>query len=581
MNINQGISQDYDPLAQFRQVGSEQKKEEDPLDEFRKVGSSKDIEQEDEESSFGQNVKDAGKQFLKNTISSLVGGLGEAAQLANSAGREKLEEDVKQKFKEDQNYEPSIAETYGLGDDFIAANFPNKENVKHAIEFLGGPGEPKNKGGRYGKRIGDLYGSGGNILPAIVGGVAGQTAEEAGGDPLTVAAAEIVAMLATPSKGVIKGGLEAAKANAQKEIDTLRKLGYADKEIGLALNRASKGKKWNIRGFKSENTEKAFENFAEKSDRLVNDILVQEIPGIGKGIDYVHEVASDAYGILADKAKNIPIKNSKPFKDSINNVVDQLKNNLGVSDETNAFIKRLNKAKIAADKNPTAENYMNFYKELGKAGKWIDRSQKDRLLTQVRNGIKDSFKGSGKEGVEFAEEFEKVNKGIQKAYKAEEINDLLAKVTGQEGINYKGMSKIFDKKDNIKLFEEVLGTDQTRNLQQIAKVGKEVKDFDKAWKATSLLGTKVSNALTVGYYLFKNAYSPETFMTVVGAKIGEAAARKLVEKSLTDPKFQNLMIRGMHALKVQSPKAMGAVINQMNDYLEKEDEDIDLNQAID
>ncbi len=59
--------------------------------------------------------------------------------------------------------------------------------------------------------------------------------------------------------------------------------------------------------------------------------------------------------------------------------------------------------------------------------------------------------------------------------------------------------------------------------------------------------------------------------------MGAAAVRKLAEKSLTDPKFQNLLIRGLHAIKKGSPSLMKSAEKSMEKYLEDEGIEIKLN----
>ncbi len=211
-------------------------------------------------------------------------------------------------------------------------------------------------------------------------------------------------------------------------------------------------------------------------------------------------------------------------------------------------------------------------------GNWLGRSQKDRLISQVKEGIKDTFRSEGKAGKELATKFEKVNAGIQKAYLAEDLHGIIQKATTQDGIDYKKLYKAFDNPQNVKLAEDVLGATQANNLRTIAKTGKEIKDFDKAWKTANnfRLGTAVDiGRATVGtYYLYQQDW--EGLAKVLSTKAGTGAIKKLAEKSLTDPKFQNLMIKGLHAIKNGSPQSMKSADEGMKKYLEEEGIDINL-----
>lgn len=523
--------------------------------------------------------KDIGKQFGKETLIGIGGTWGDLAELAggNKFAEERNKKDFESLGKLEQGQPVSFSELEGLSEDTeVPKDFrlPTSEQLRGANEAIGGPGEPETPQGKYAARAGRLYGSGAafgqiNPLPAGAAGIAGQGVEDLGGGPLLQTAAEIATLLLTQGKSG-KNLVESTKKEVQDKINKLRQLGYTEEDITLAINSASKGKVGGISASKGSQTEQAFKDFAEHSDQVVSDILTSEIPGIEKGIQNVHKMASDAYGQVANEAANLTITNSKPFLDAAKKVVDQLKNNLGNSAEAQSFINRISEAAIQSTQYPSAESFMNFYKELNSMGKWIGRSQRDRLINQVKEGIKDTFRSEGKAGKKLADKFEEVNVGIRKAYRAEEVHDLIQKVTTQDGIDYNKLNKLFDKPDNVHLFDEVLGKTQSQNLNFIAKTGKEIKDFDKAWKVVnpsdkSMLGL---------YYLFKGDLG--SLGTLAGTKVGLNGIKKLAEKSLTDPKFQNLMIKGLHAIKTASPKSFSSVKESMKKYLEEQGIDIDL-----
>ncbi len=452
---------------------------------------------------------------------------------------------------------------------------PTSDSLRALNERIGGPGEAETEQGRYAGRVGKNYGSQVafgqvNPLPAVASGLAGQLAEENGAGPLLQAGVEIATILAGGKSGKKLGDL--GKKQVKDEINRLRQLGYADEEITLAINRASKGKAGGVSASKGAKTENAFEQFTEKSNQLVSDILTQEIPGIDLGIKHVHQMASDAYGQVAKEASKLTIRNPTPFINSATGVVRELRKNLGKNPAAEPFLNRLHEAVIASTKSPSAENYMNFYKELNGLGSWMGRSQKDRLLTQVKNGIKDSFRSEGPIGRKFAEKFEKVNEGVSRAYDASEVHEMIQKATTQDGIDFNKLNKLYDKSDNVDLIEKTLGSRQSDNLHKIAKTGKEIKDFDKAWKAsTAFSGNLVSDTLKSGsmmYLLYHGDY--KTAGAVLGTKAASAGAKKLAEKSLTDPKFQNLWLRGLHAIKNESPKLFRSANQDMKKYLDDE-----------
>lgn len=543
--------------------------------------------------SWDEETSDYAKQFAKETLIGFGGTYGDLAELVGiptgpteATNQKNSREFDALKRMEEPGYQPSLSdiETISSGDSVEPSltGLPTSQNFRDLGEQLGAPGDPETIGGKAGARTGKLYGSGVafgqvNPIPAVLAGGAGQAVEEGGGGPLLQAAAEIVTLLATQGRGQVAG---AGKKAAQQKIEELRKLGYADEEITLAINAAHKSQKA-AKASKGASTEKAFDNFANKSEQLVSDILVAEIPGIEKGTQYVHEMASQAYGQVAKDASKIIISDSRPFLDASKRVVDKLRNTLGKNPEAEAFIKRISEAAIDSTQYPSAEKMINFYKELNGMGKWLGRSQKDALISEVKQGIKETFKKQGKEGKELAEKFEKVNAGIKKAYDAEDLHNLLLKAATDEGINFTKMSKLFDKAENVELMETVLGQQQTSNLRNIAKTGKEVKDFDKTWtKLASALSASKYDVVRGGaaaYFLSQGDY--EGLIKVAATKLGTAGARaisrKLNEQMLTNPKLQNMTIKLLHSLKTNSPQGFKTAVDGINKYLKDEGLDID------
>ncbi len=536
------------------------------------------------EASYAKIFGDVAKQFTKNALIGAGGTYGDLAELIGGQQSPGAEQRSGQEFETQETNRqlgkaPSFADLYSQSEsDELGpgpGTLPTTQGLEKVSEALGGPGEPETHAGKYAARAGKLYGSGvafGQVNPvgAVAAGVAGQAAEDAGADPLLQTAVEIASLVFSPGQAHRKLA-GSAKKEVQAKVEKLRQLGYTEEDITLAINNASKGKAGPVKASKGAKTEQAFEDFADHSDQMVSDILTSEIPGIEHGTQRVHQMASDAYGQVAQEARNLVIKDSTPFINSATNVVRELRRNLGRNPEAESFLGRLHDAVISSTQNPTAENFMNFYKELNSMGKWMGRSQKDRLISQVKDGIKDTFRNEGPQGRELARKFEEANTGIRKAYQAEEVHDLLMKAATQDGNDYKKMHKLFDNADNVHLFEEVLGPRQASNLQLIAKTGKEVKDFDKAWKAASGL----SPSKAVGLYKF---WSGE-FAGLAGAAgaIGTATgAKRLAEEFLTNPKFQNLYVKGLHSLKNESPRAFRSANENMKKYLIEQGIEIDL-----
>lgn len=549
------------------------------FDLYEPVETKKDQKEDVEEgNSYGEIAKDVAQQGVKElaigtlgTYGDLIGlsGIKTDEQTPGAVARNNAEFDTLEKFQQ-PDYQPSFSDLYSLSDDDIAPNFsglPTSESLRSLNDSLGGPGEAKTIAGRYAGRSANIAGSGAafgfpGVVSSTLAGAAGQTVEELGGGVLGQSAAEIAALVLSPKKGA-QNAVSSVKKTVQSKINELRKVGYTDEQITLAINEASRGSVLGVRASKTAKTEKAFENFAEHSDELISNILSSEVKGFEKGTKQIKDLAFEAYGEVAERSKNIKIKNREPFVNAVNDVGLEIMDNLATKPEAAAFIKMLEEALETTKRDPTASAFINFYKDLNAAGSWIPPKTKDRWITKIKNGIKRTFESGGKEGQELTKDFETVNKGVVKAYKAVDVHDLIQKATTQEGKNFSKIHKIFDKPENVKLFEDVLGATQTNNLRQISKVGKEVKDFDKAWKAVSSSG--VDPALRTGsiYYMLMAG----DWAKLAAVKGAELSAKRLAEKSLTDPQFQNLLIKGLHSLKSGSAKSFRSVHNEVQEYL--------------
>lgn len=607
MNSNVDDNEDLDPFARYRpgfEVSDSFPDEElDDLDEYasyRPQGEEevKEVKKPKKKTILSEeikSIKEIPQQLAKRTLIGAGGTYGDLGELLKPEGFDEAEEekyykesDILDKLQQ-PGYVPSIAELETLSDDSIVPKRftpPRTKDLEKLNEKIGGPGEPETLAGKTASRIGTTFGAGlatgqVNPLPAIAAGVAGQTAEEFGGGPLTQAAAEIGALLLTQGRGLnfkkIGDVFEHATPEIKSKINELRKLGYSDKEITLAINSANpKSIAKSKKASKGASTAEAFEDFAEHSDQLVSDILTSSVEGLEHGTEYVHKLANQAYGKVVEEATKVVIKDPNPAIKSMISAVKKARNNLVETDEAKKIFELMSEAAETLHKQPTADKMIEFYKLLNKKGNWTDPKLQEHLLTEVKEGIKASFKSEGKAGAKLAEDFERVNAGIQKAYKAEKAHDIIQKAYSEsEGFNFKKLLKQFDNPDNVTAISEVVGPEATKNLRLIARTGADVKNFDKGWKGANAFRPSAYDAIRVGgaaYEFWQGDYVKAA--AFIASKGAPKVVQKLREKSLTDPKFQNLFIRGLHAIKTSSPQAMKSATEAMNKYFKDEDIDI-------
>jgi hypothetical protein len=562
-----------------------------------------DTFQEPEESvreRIRRGYKDVAQQSAVGGASGLLGSYGNIAQLIGVNPEEGyinpgekaqygLEADILEKMKQ-PGYKPSISDIYALSDEDITPRFsrlPTSSTISQTIEELGGPGEATTPEGRIARRSSEIYGGGlsmgvGGIVPALVGGTAGEAAQSLGAGPVGQTVAEIIGILASQGRNA-GSALTSRIPEVESRIQSLRKLGYSDRDILQAVN-AQKATSNRVKSAKATSaSEKGFNEALAKSEGLFEETLERLFPGIEKGTEHLHQVASDAYGQVARDAKNVRISNPARFQKTIDNVQQRLQNTLGNNPEAQPFLKRLEEASIAASARPNADTYINFYKELNKLGKWMNPKEKEILITHVKNGIKSSFRNSGPEGKYISEQFERVNKGIQRAYQAEDVMDLLNRGMTQEGRDWKKTLKLFDKQTTWDTLETGLGKQQAKNIHQIAKVGKDVGDFQKA------LGSKAGKKLiekggvgigALGVLWSLWTHNPKYATLALGTKVAATGAKsayqRLQTRLLTDPKFQNITLRTMEAVKNDHPRALIRALQDFEKY--SEDEGINLIQ---
>lgn len=552
---------------------------------------------------FYRGTREIQQQSIKGGLIGLGGAYGDVLDLVGGQAKDTLPGEQQRRYEESDTldkimqpgYQPSFADIENLTELEELPRYSRTANSREAEEFsdlVGGPGEPTTVEGKVANRISRIYGGGlafgqKNPAPAVTAGTFGQAAEELGFSPGWQLAVEIASLVGSGGKG---SALNQSKGAIKDKVDQMRKLGYNDKEITLAIN-AAKDQKSLIKKLasKGKKSEEAIGNFGNKTEQLINDTLVESFPGLEKGTKSLHERASKFYGDVAQEGTKIPITNSSKFIKSADEVLGELRNTLGANEQAAPFMKRLEAAIADTAKNPTADRYVNFYKELNTMGDWVGRSQKDRILSKVKNGIKETLNDAGPEGQKFALKFSMANKGVERAYQAEEVSQLLGKAHTGETYDWNKLKKTLDKPENIELLEGSLGKRQTENLYQMSKLGKDVKDFDKSWgKIQGQLSKK-----DIAKGLIKGA----SYGTPIGSgildalegnwekaalKIGSAAAfgglkisaSRLAEKSLTDPKFQNIIIRGLNALKTESPRVMLRVQEDFQKYVEENGLDI-------
>lgn len=601
------MSSFFDQLKQNRDNPRENVKQRSSSNFFSYLKKKRELPQtfdEEEESgleNFRNRVRKGYKDVAEQSGVGLVSGFGGAyGNLLNLVGLnpeegyinpgEKAKYEVESQILEKMakpGYKPSVSEIYALSDDDIAPQFsrlPTSAEIARKIEDIGGPGEALTPEGNFARRASEIFGGGAafgatGALPALAGAAGGEIAKYAGAGPIGQTVAEIASIIASQGKSLASNPLTSKNPKVLERIKELRKAGLSDKEITLAVNAHKASLNRTERAKVTNASSKSFSEALGKSERLFNEVLEKSFPGFEHGTDFVHEVASDAYGKVARASRGIKIKDPSRFDKVIENVTQRVQKNLGENTDAKPFLERLKTASEHAQLERSAESYINFYKELNKMGKWANPKDREKFITHVKNGIKSTFRNSGPEGKKLAEDFERVNKGIQRAYQAEDVSDLISKASTQEGIDWKKMLKLFDKKSTWETLKKGVGKEQAKNLHRISKAAQDIGSLEKALGSKNIStkgGNEIKN-LGVLWSLFSHnaKYAAIGYASKFALKGSKNLYARLQTKLLTDPKFQNLSLKAIQAVKNGSPRSIQRVSDDFQKFAEEEGIDLE------
>lgn len=429
-------------------------------------------------------------------------------------------------------------------------SLPTSQEIGKGIEALGGPGEAKTRGGRFASRIGEFIGSGAAIASpqaklATSAGTIGQSLEELGAPKWLQAVGEIATFLRGSR---LKTPIQSTSKEVNAELDRLEKLGYSDQDLTLAKN-ALERRGWLKKTSKlTPEAENKFKSAMKNSEEHISNILEQSFPGIKEeGTSGLRAASEELFGSLDDLAKNVVIENPRSFVQNADKAIERLRTTLANTPQEKEVIGILEAAKQAAVEGRSADVYTRFYRGLNQIGKWGNPKEREHVFTLVKDAIKQTFRDQGPEGRRVANALEEANKSWIKYLNAEDVTEMLGKVTTEEGVNFTKLARSLDNPTNYKTVEKALGKESVSNMKKIADTASNIKNLEK-----KMLGGQVKQALGSSK-LAALAYSLVTGnMAPIKSYIGLVAAGHLSTKFLTDPKYQNLRLKALNAVSDQN-----------------------------
>lgn len=523
-----------------------------PLDQptesrFGFVPLGQATQEKKEETSTKPVFKDVSKQFVKGATAGTLGTYGDLLDLFGLQPRKMLPGQRAQYELESQATEselPHLIDTEDISPRYHRV--ASGQDVAGLIEDVGGPGKAETMAGRYAERIGRLSGGGAalgaNVLQApIIAGSVGQTLEELGAPAWAQAAGEMFAFL-TSGKGKVP--LTSKSPEVKNKLNELKKLGYSEEDLTLAKNALEE------RGFLKKvsrltpKAEQSFKNAISNSESKVNEILNKSFPGLEEGLPSMKKASSEIYNTLDDIARNVVVESPDSFVKSASKAVNELRKSLANTPQEKQVIELLENAMKKAGEFPTADEYINFYQGLNQIGNWSNPRQREHVFKIIQDAIKQTFRDQGPIGQKLASKFEEANQSWKKFRQAEDVSELIGKATSDEGINFSKLSKMMENPSNFETLSDGLGKVQANNIKLIAQTGSEIGNLEKIMK-----GGLAKEALGAGKLLLVAKAIVTGDLSALKTYVGTEALGRLSTKLLTDPKWQNLQLKALEAVK--------------------------------
>lgn len=538
------------------------------FDYYQRKKEAEQKPEPEEESGAADYLEEFGKQTAQGFGIGALGTYGDILEMLGVPTEElpsqkaKSEREFGTLEKLEKGEVPSLGELTELGDTDILPSYsrlPSSADVEELGGKLGLVSEPKTAAGRYGRRIGKLGGSGlatgfTGIKAPIIAGAAGQTLEELGAPAWMQAAAEIVATLKYAPKSNVP--VTSRSKNVEQTIQDLRKAGYSEQDITLAKNALEERKILKKYATLTPEAENAINAGIKNSEELFKEQIKKGLPGYEKGgLGFLEKQASNVYQTMEDLASSVKVTNKEPVRKAINDAISTLEK-YPLLDEQKKFIEFMKDGLAKLDTADTAEFFTGFYRNLGRAGNWGDPKQKERLLGMVRQGIKDTFAESGKEGAKFGKYFEATNETWKHWLDTKDLMQTIEKAATVEGVNFKKLSSMLTDPETYELAKKVLGPEQLNNIKIISEGAQSIesllKQIPKADKgATTLKLLEGIRAIFTGDKKF------------LATLIGIEAAKRISTQMLIDPKKQNLMKKIIVAAKNNAPQQAAILAQEL------------------
>jgi len=449
----------------FPQFGTLVEEEKKPFPEFGTVVEEKKPVsiKETAKEVIPEVFKGLGRVTAKGAVSLLAAptkGIGNLLNLISSFGREGRT--GTELFRKAGEYFKNIGEE---GQNQL------KSDIERVLGKSYGTGEEALT--RFIERGAEIYGQlplKGMTIPAAIGAVAGQTAEELGASPDLQMIAELTG-IAAPD--IAKGLFSLAKKPFVSESG-LRLPKIAEKE-------AIKGIKPKVIPGKKE---KIFSEISTKAEGLINDIKKESIPiakEIEEGID-VYGKAERNLNKVEALSKKLPHEiESNLISDYLNQAESNIKTGITPTEEQEKILKLINKFKknYGVSEGTTRfyspDKYLRQFRNLNKdlknlyQTKFVHGERRDTM--KFYEGLKDAIEETFSQGApqEFSNLFKEANKEFSQIKRLEKFDEIMGKVSTDKGtLDTKKLDKFVKDNKKANILRSQIGEEGFNKLRLIS-----------------------------------------------------------------------------------------------------------------
>lgn len=379
-----------------------------------------------------------------------------------------------------------------------------------------------------------------SVATSIGANLAKKGVEKLGGGAKTQEAAKLGGFIAGGLVSTSKGAKAIANTTEGAKIASgLRNLGHNETAIQTAVNATEKEGSLLYNWVKGTTKSK---EAAEGAKLGLQNLFDKTLSSSLSGIEDLGAMEARA-GALFEAIPNVKITNPKPFIKTADSIVSDLKNTLANTPDEVSIIKMIEDSVVSASENPNSEAFINFYQSLNRAGKWLKPKMRERIFTEMKDSIKQSFADSGKEGQSLVKQFERANQGWVEVNKARETSKILEKAISEEGVDFKKMNNIFNNNKSANILSKNLGKNNVKMLKDISKRGNDVVKLTKRLETPSFADQLSKYGLAGGLVTSIAKMNPSAFLSAIGVTVTKEASQRLAGKMLTDPNFQRLTLK--------------------------------------